>query len=210
MPDFTGLLSALDYAAVAVFGASGALAAARRKHDIITFGFFAAITGVGGGSLRDMLLDAPVFWIERPAYIVVCLAMATAVWVLGSGQRRELVLNWLDNLGMSAYAVVGALKALSFGAPPLTAVILGVMTATCGGIIRDVLAEEPSVLLRREIYVTAALAGAVVFTGLYLFGLGPWISGIAGFLVAFCLRAGALLLGWRLPGFPGRTPPPEA
>ena len=143
-------LTVLDYAAVAVFGASGALAAARRKHDIITFGFFAAITGVGGGSLRDMLLDAPVFWVERPAYIVVCLAVATAVWVLGSGQRRELVLNWLDNLGMSAYAVVGALKAISFGAPPLTAVILGVMTATCGGIIRDVLAEEPSVLLRRE------------------------------------------------------------
>ena len=207
MPELGVLLSVLDYGAVAVFGASGALAAARRKHDIITFGFFAAITGVGGGSLRDMLLDAPVFWIERPAYIVVCLGVATAVWVVGSGQRRELVLNWLDNLGMSAYAVVGALKALSFGAPPLTAVILGVMTATCGGIIRDVLAEEPSVLLRREIYVTAALAGAVVFTGLYLLGLGPWISGVAGFAVAFSLRAGALLYGWRLPGFPGRTPP---
>jgi uncharacterized membrane protein YeiH len=208
MPDFTGLLSALDYAAVAVFGASGALAAARRKHDIITFGFFAAITGVGGGTLRDLLLGAPVFWVARPAYIVVCLAVATAVWIVGSGKRRELVLGWLDNLGLSAYAVVGALKALSFGAPPLTAVILGVMTATCGGIIRDVLAEEPSVLLRREIYVTAALAGAAAFTALYLLGLGAWLAGLAGFLVAFALRAGALVFGWRLPGFPGRTPEP--
>jgi uncharacterized membrane protein YeiH len=205
VPDFTALLSTLDYAAVAVFGASGALAAARRKHDIITFGFFAAITGVGGGTLRDLLLDAPVFWVARPAYIVVCLAVATAVWVLGSGQRREVVLNWLDNLGMSAYAVVGALKAVTLGAPPLTAVILGVMTATCGGIIRDVLAEEPSVLLKREIYVTAALAGAAVFTGLYLLGLGAWLAGLAGFLVAFALRAGAILLGWRLPAFPGRS-----
>jgi uncharacterized membrane protein YeiH len=206
VPDFTALLSTLDYAAVAVFGASGALAAARRKHDIITFGFFAAITGVGGGTLRDLLLDAPVFWVARPAYIVVCLAVATAVWVLGSGKRREVVLNWLDNLGMSAYAVVGALKALTLGAPPLTAVILGVMTATCGGIIRDVLAEEPSVLLRREIYVTAALVGAAVFTVLYLVGLGAWLAGLAGFVAAFALRAGAILLGWRLPAFPGRSP----
>jgi uncharacterized membrane protein YeiH len=206
VPDFTALLSTLDYAAVAVFGASGALAAARRKHDIITFGFFAAITGVGGGTLRDLLLDAPVFWVARPAYIVVCLAVATAVWVVGSGKRREVVLNWLDNLGLSAYAVVGALKALTLGAPPLTAVILGVMTATCGGIIRDVLAEEPSVLLRREIYVTAALAGAVVFTVLYLAGLGAWLAGLAGFAIAFALRAGAILLGWRLPAFPGRSP----
>jgi uncharacterized membrane protein YeiH len=208
MPDFTGLLSALDYAAVAVFGASGALAAARRKHDIITFGFFAAITGVGGGTLRDLLLGAPVFWVARPAYIIVCLVVATAVWIVGSGKRRELVLGWLDNLGLSAYAVVGALKALSFGAPPLTAVILGVMTATCGGIIRDVLAEEPSVLLRREIYVTAALAGAAAFTALYLLGLGAWLAGLSGFLIAFALRAGALVFGWRLPGFPGRMPEP--
>jgi uncharacterized membrane protein YeiH len=207
VPDFTALLSTLDYAAVAVFGASGALAAARRKHDIITFGFFAAITGVGGGTLRDLLLGAPVFWVARPAYIVVCLGVATAVWVLGSGKRREVVLNWLDNLGMSAYAVVGALKAVTLGAPPLTAVILGVMTATCGGIIRDVLAEEPSVLLKREIYVTAALAGAAVFTILYLIGLGAWLAGLAGFLVAFALRAGAIVLGWRLPAFPGRAEP---
>jgi uncharacterized membrane protein YeiH len=81
------------------------------------------------------------------------------------------------------------------------------MTATCGGIIRDVLAEEPSVLLKREIYVTAALAGATVFTILYLIGLGAWLAGLAGFLVAFALRAGAIVLGWRLPAFPGRAEP---
>ena len=76
-------LAVLDYAAVAVFGATGALAAARRKHDIVTFGFFAAVTGVGGGTLRDLLIDAPVFWVARPAYLVVSLAAGLAVWVLG-------------------------------------------------------------------------------------------------------------------------------
>ena len=72
-------LTVLDYAAVAVFGATGALAAARRKHDIVTFGFFAAVTGVGGGTLRDLLIGAPVFWVERPGYVLACLAAALAV-----------------------------------------------------------------------------------------------------------------------------------
>src|SRR5689334_16272334 len=138
-------LSVLDYAAVAVFGASGALAAARRKHDIITFGFFAAITGVGGGTLRDLLIGAPVFWIGRPQYVLVCLAAATAVWVFGWGRTRERFLVWSDAVGMAAYAVVGALKAMALGVHPFSAVVMGVLTATFGGIIRDVLAEEPSV-----------------------------------------------------------------
>jgi hypothetical protein len=121
-------LMVLDYAAVAVFGASGALAAARAKHDIITFGFFAAITGVGGGTLRDLLIDAPVFWVARPEYVAVCLAAAVGVWIFGWGQGREKTLLWLDAVGMAAYAVVGALKATSLGVPPLSAVVMGVLT----------------------------------------------------------------------------------
>jgi uncharacterized membrane protein YeiH len=207
MAELSAFLSSLDYAAVAVFGASGALAAARRKHDIVTFGFFAAVTGVGGGTLRDLLIGAPVFWVGRPAYLVVCLAAATAVWVFGWGRGRERVLVWLDALGMAAYAVVGALKASSLGAPPLSAVVMGVLTSAFGGIIRDVLAEEPSVLLRRELYVTAALAGAAAFVGLRLAGVGVWPAGATGFALAFAVRAGAILFGWSLPGFPGRAPP---
>ncbi|RAK57425.1 trimeric intracellular cation channel family protein [Phenylobacterium deserti] len=197
----------LDLAAVAVFGATGALAAARRKHDIVTFGFFAALTGVGGGTLRDVLIDAPVFWVGRPTYLVACVVAAIVIWFVGWGQGRERVLNWLDALGMAAYTVVGALKALSLGAPPLSAIVMGIMTSTFGGIIRDVLAEQPSILLRREIYVTAALAGAVVFVGLHQIGIAPAIAGSAGFATAFGVRAGAILFRWTLPGFPGRTPP---
>lgn len=207
MLQLPAILPALDYAAVAVFAASGSLAAARRKHDIITFGFFAAVTGVGGGTLRDLMIDAPVFWVQRPAYLAVCLASALAVWVFGSGSSREKVLNWLDALGMAAYAVVGALKAASLGAPPLSAIVMGVLTATFGGIIRDVLADEPSVLLRRELYITAALGGAAGFVLLQQVGLGLWPAATAGFALAFALRAGAILFGWRLPGFPGRAPP---
>jgi uncharacterized membrane protein YeiH len=199
----------LDYAAVAVFGATGALAAARRKHDIITFGFFAAITGVGGGTLRDLLIDAPVFWIQRPGYIVVCLAAAAAVWLLGKRGWRFRALLWLDALGMAAYAVVGTAKALSLGVHPFTAVMMGVLTTAFGGILRDVLAEEPNLLLRREIYITAALLGAAVFAVLTLLGVAFWPAGVAGFCAAFGLRACALKLGWSLPGFAGGEDKPQ-
>jgi len=202
-------LSVLDYAAVAVFGATGALAAARRKHDIVTFGFFAAVTGVGGGTLRDLLIGAPVFWVGRPAYLLVTLGAALAIWIFGWGRRGERILTWLDAVGMAAYAVVGALKALSLGAPPLSAVVMGVLTSTFGGIIRDVLAEEPSVLLRRELYVTAALAGATAFVVLRSLGLEIVPAGLAAFALAFATRAGAIVFRWTLPGFPGRTPPQE-
>ena len=199
-------LTVLDYAAVAVFGATGALAAARRKHDIVTFGFFAAVTGVGGGTLRDLLIDAPVFWVGRPTYLVVCLAAAAAVWMLGPRRFRGRILTWLDAFGMAAYAVVGALKATSLGVPPLSAVVMGVLTSTFGGIIRDVLAEEPSVLLRRELYITAALAGATAFAALRALGLEILPASLAGFTIAFAVRAGAILFRWQMPAFPGRAP----
>ena len=205
MDALTTTLAVLDYAAVAVFGASGALAAARAKHDIITFGFFAAITGVGGGTLRDLLIGAPVFWVARPEYVAACLAAALAVWVFGWGQGRERTLLWLDAVGMAAYAVVGALKATSLGVPPFSAIVMGVLTASFGGVIRDVLAHQPSILLRRELYVTPALIGAAVFVGLDAVAVPTVVAGVMGFLAALTLRAGAILFGWQLPGFPGRA-----
>ena len=206
MDALTASLTGLDYAAVAVFGASGALAAARRKHDIVAFGFFAAVTGVGGGTLRDLLLGAPVFWIDRQGYLVACLAAALAVWLFGAGRARLAALRWLDALGLAAYCVVGAAKAASLGAVPLVAVVMGVLTACFGGVIRDVLADEPSVLLQREIYVSAAVLGAATFVLLQLAGTPGLPAGLAGFATALVVRGGAIVWGWSLPGFPGRGP----
>ncbi len=205
--DVTTTLSWLDLAAVAVFGATGALAAARRRHDIVTFGFFAAVTGVGGGTLRDLLIGAPVFWIDRPGYLVACSAAALAVWVFGEGQGRLRVLLWLDALGLSAYGIIGAAKALSFGVPPASAVVMGVLTACFGGVIRDVLAHEPSVLLKREIYVTCALVGASIYAGLWALGVPGLVAGSSGFMATLVLRSGALVWNWSIPGFPGRGRP---
>lgn len=204
MVSIASTVIALDYAAVAVFGATGALAAARRKHDIITFAFFSAVTGVGGGTLRDLLLGAPVFWVQRPTYLVVCGLAALAVWMVGPGQGRLRVLLWIDALGLGAYAVIGAAKAGALGAPPVSAMVMGVLTACFGGVIRDVLAHEPSVLLRREIYVTCAGLGATCFVALQWAGFPGWAAGAAGFLVGFGTRAGGILWDWSLPAYPGR------
>jgi uncharacterized membrane protein YeiH len=196
-----------DYAAVFVFGATGALAAARGKHDIVTFAFFAAFTGVGGGTLRDLLIGVPVFWVGQPAYLLVTTLAAVAVWVLGPRRFRERAINWLDALGLAGYAVFGAAKATAVGVHPASAVAMGVLTAAFGGVFRDVLAGEPSILLRREIYITAALLAAVVFVGLQAAGLPTLPAGVAGFAAGFGLRACALVFGLAWPGFKPRDEP---
>jgi uncharacterized membrane protein YeiH len=200
----TDLLPLLDYAGVATFAASGALMAAEKRQDLLTFIFFAAITGVGGGTLRDLLIGAPVFWVQDAGYVIACAAVAVLIWVTRGRGLPGQTLLWLDAAGLCVYAVVGTAKALALGISPPVAVVMGVITATFGGIIRDVLAHEPSILLRREIYISAAIVSAAVFVVLEAFELsGVWGSGIA-VLLGFGVRAGAILWGWRLPPF---TPP---
>ncbi|MEJ1157201.1 trimeric intracellular cation channel family protein [Prosthecomicrobium sp. N25] len=198
------LFQLADYAGVALFAATGALAAARLRHDIVTFGVFAAVTGVGGGTLRDLLLGVPVFWVGDSGYLAVSLLAALAVWLTGTGPAWRLTaLLWLDAVGLAAYAVMGAAKATAAGAAPLVALTMGVMTATFGGIVRDVIAGEPSILLTREIYATAALTGAATYVGLGLAGVPSPVPALAGAALAFAVRAGALAFGWTLPGFGG-------
>jgi uncharacterized membrane protein YeiH len=203
LPSVSALLGALDYLGVFVFAASGALAAAQRKHDIITFAFFAAVTGIGGGTLRDLLIGAPVFWVKDAGYLIACGAATVLVWLIGERLARLRALLWLDAAGLAAYCVIGAAKALAFGVAAPVAVVMGVLTACFGGVLRDVLAGEPSILLRREIYATAALVGASVFVAAEAFGAAEAPALGAGVVAAFAVRAGAIVRGWTLPGFRG-------
>lgn len=196
---------AYDYAGVTVFALTGALAAARDRHDIITFWFFAVFTGVGGGTLRDLLIGAPVFWVGDPTYLGIGLAAAIAVWFAAPHLARAKTLIWLDAVGLAAYAVIGAGKALALGVDPFVSVAMGVLTACFGGIIRDVLAEQPSALLKREITISAALLAAAGFVALEAVGVPAGWAGLAGALAGFGLRAGAIHYGWALPGFGERS-----
>jgi uncharacterized membrane protein YeiH len=191
----------IDYFGIAVFAISGALLAAEKQQTFVTFTFFAVVTGVGGGTLRDLLIGAPVFWVHTNATLLICIAAALIVWL---GSRRRLsgrALLWFDAAGLAAYAAYGSAKALGFGVAPVPAFGMGVLTACAGGIIRDVLAGEPSILMRPELYVTAAALSAGLFVGLSLAGLGgPIAAGVAA-LAGFGLRGLAITRGWSLPPY---------
>jgi uncharacterized membrane protein YeiH len=201
IPELSPLLPWLDRAGLAVFAASGALAAARARQTIVTACFFACVTGTGGGTTRDLLIDAPVFWMHDALPLAICLGVAAAVWLAPRRWWPEKALDWCDAVGLAAYAVYGAGKALSYGIPPLPAAVMGVVTACMGGIIRDVVAGVPSIILRPELYVTAAALASGLFVGLTMLGLpAPWPAMIA-VLAGFGLRAAAIARGLALPAY---------
>src|SRR3954471_2200519 len=174
MTDLQALPTALvilDYFGIAVFAISGALLAAEKRQTLVTFIFFAVATGVGGGTLRDLLIGAPVFWMRTNATLLICIGAALAVWLASSRRIAAKALDWFDAAGLAAYAVYGSAKALGYGVAPVPAFAMGVLTACAGGIIRDVLAGEPSVLMRRQLYVTAAALSAGLFVALVLLGI---------------------------------------
>ncbi|MGO4638519.1 trimeric intracellular cation channel family protein [Mesorhizobium sp. 2RAF45] len=203
-------IALLDYAGVAVFAATGALAASRKQLDIIGFLFLASVTGIGGGTFRDLILNVPVFWVGNRDYVLICAVVAVLVFFTAHRvESRYKLLLWLDAIGLAAFSVMGAAKGLAITGSPVVSIITGMLTATFGGILRDLLAGEPSVLLRPEIYVTAALAGAAIFTLGDVAGLPQIVSGMAGFVVALAVRGGALRFGWSFPSYrsrPGRRP----
>jgi uncharacterized membrane protein YeiH len=196
VPFSPDLFAVLDQIGTAVFAISGALVAAEKRQTPVTFAFFAAATAVGGGTMRDLLIGAPVFWVRDNRTLAICLASALAVWLFGRAPRA---LPWCDALGLVAYAVFGTDKALAHGIAPLPAAVMGMMTATAGGVIRDVLAERPSILLRPEVYVAAAGLSATTYALLSQLAMDPEHAALVAVGLGFALRAGAIIRGWDLP-----------
>lgn len=203
------LLVALDFAAVFVFALTGALTASRAQLDPVGFAFLAALTAVGGGTVRDLLLDRnPVFWIAEPAYVLTALAAAAIVFFTAHRLESRLrVLLWLDAVALSVAAAAGMGVALSLGQTPVVAALMGIVTGCMGGLMRDVVANDVPVVLRQgELYVSAALAGSLVGIGV------AQVSDTALLPLATCagvtlvLRGGALAFGWRLPTYRSRPP----
>nr|WP_281417402.1 trimeric intracellular cation channel family protein [Plastoroseomonas hellenica] len=201
----------------AVFAAAGALTASRKQLDPVGFILIAAVTAFGGGTTRDLLLGAPVFWLQEPGLLALTAGVAVLVFFAAHlAERRFLWLLWADAIGLAIFAVLGAEAALREGASPGIAVLMGIITATFGGIIRDVICDELPLILRREIYATAAAIGAGLYVGLESVGLDRTIAISAGMLLALLIRAAAILRAWSLPAYraragrdyPDRGPPP--
>jgi uncharacterized membrane protein YeiH len=196
----------LDLCGVAVFAASGALTASRKQMDIVGFCLIATVTGIGGGTVRDLLLgQGAVYWIYQPVYVLICIGVGVLMFFTAPYlESRYRVLLWADAAGLALFCVTGAEKALEVTGSLPVSVIMGVMTATFGGIIRDVLCAEVPLMLRKEIYATAAAAGALVYIAVVLSGAAPIWGQAAGFGAAFVIRAVGIAFGVSLPVYKAR------
>ncbi len=196
------LVHFFDILAAVVFAVSGSLVASRKGMDLMGFMWFAVITGVGGGTVRDLILNVPVFWVQNPAHVTACLVTAVLMhFVAPRVESRYKTHLWFDAFGLALVTMAGTVKALDVGVPALVAIAMGAVTGTAGGIIRDTLGHVPSVLLSHEIYITASVLGACTYVGLSALGLDRLAAMIAGFAVTFTVRGLAIRYGWSLPVF---------
>ncbi|PTM39328.1 trimeric intracellular cation channel family protein [Bosea sp. 124] len=204
----------LEAAGVAIFALTGALVAARKGMDPFGFILLATTTGTGGGTMRDLALGRPVGWVEAPLNVLICASVALVAWLIAylrpgqlEGWSAKRVLLWADASGMALFAVSGTQIALAADVPLLSAIALGAVTASFGGILRDILAgDRAMVLWSRDFYVTAATAGASATALLTYFGFAPVVVLLGGLAAGFGLRAGSILFGWSFPHLPGNDP----
>lgn len=204
MPANLTLLYLLGLVGAAVFAVSGALAAGRKKFDLLGVVVIALVTAIGGGTVRDVLLDRhPIAWLADPAYLVVILASAllTLVYVRFR-QPPRMSLQIADALGLALFTISGTQIAEQAGLPGIAAVVLGAVTGSFGGLIRDILSAEVPLLLRQsDLYATAAIAGSSIYLLLEDFGVARTPASFAGMATVFAVRLAAILWRLRLPVF---------
>lgn len=189
---------------VAVFAASGALAAGRKNFDLIGVAVLAEVTAIGGGTIRDLLLERKVFWISDPAHLWVALLAAalTVVWVrYWKPPRMSLLIA--DALGLALFSISGARVSHEMGLSPIITVLMGAITGVAGGVLRDVFSGEIPLLFQPTsiLYATASIAGIVVFLLLDFLRLDVTAAALSGMSVVFALRILAIVWRWRLPAF---------
>jgi uncharacterized membrane protein YeiH len=196
-------LYALDLFGVAVFAVSGSLAAGTKKMDIFGVAVLGLVTAVGGGTLRDTLLDSgPVFWITNPEYLLV--AASASILTFFTGRTLPIpqkVLFVCDAIGLAVFSIIGTQKALGVTDSTTVAIVMGVMTGVAGGIIRDVLSAEVPLILRKEIYATAALCGSFVFIILDRIETSSLICILISMATTLSIRLAAIHWGFSLPVF---------
>lgn len=201
---------ALDYGSVFVFALTGALVASRGQLDLVGFIFFAVVTAVGGGTIRDLLLGRPeIFWVARPNLLLAASAAAIIVFFTAHLlESRYSALLWFDALALAIAVPAGVDYAMGAGFGPIIVVVAGVITASAGGLMRDVISNEvPLILKQGELYLTAAFGGAVAALLVHACGLDRDWALIACGVVTFTLRAGSMIWGWKLPVY--RAAPPR-
>ena len=190
----------LEMIGTAAFAVSGALAASRKNMDIFGFCVLALMPAVGGGTLRDVILGRPVFWVSNTAYVAIALAAAVIVFLTSyqPGSRKRILI-WTDALGLALFAALGTEISLNANAGPPVAIMLGVATAVTGGMIRDIICNEIPLVLTREIYATAAFVTSLIYVGASYAGVIAEVALVGSVIAGFAVRALAILYDWSLP-----------
>lgn len=192
-------LAFLDQVGVLVFAVSGGIVAVRARMDPLGVLVLSFLPALGGGTLRDLILDAPIFWLTDPRSLVMVLFGAVLAWIFGTKVEDFKPIRWADAVGLALFAVAGSAKAIDLGHSITIAVIMGGVTASAGGLLRDVVAGREPMLLKQDIYATAALLGGLGYALSHRAGLSFELSTLIGFSLAFALRACAIRFGWSLP-----------
>ncbi|WP_341646780.1 trimeric intracellular cation channel family protein [Thauera sp. SDU_THAU2] len=206
MQGIESILYGIGIAGVAAQAAAGVLDAGRKPFDMFGIVVVALAASLGGGSLRDVLLDRTVFWIADQSYLIAAMIAGLATFVLVRRVRLPARLFLLpDAIGLALFTVSGTQAALAMGAPWLVASLMGVITGVFGGIVRDVLCNEVPLVFSGELYATASWVGALLLLGLAAQGVGPGWAALAGGLTTLLLRLCAIRFRWRLPMFRARV-----
>ncbi|PPS45944.1 trimeric intracellular cation channel family protein [Chroococcidiopsis sp. TS-821] len=195
------ILYLLDLLGVGVFAVSGALAAGRKSLDLLGVAAIAIVTAIGGGTLRDVLLDNAVFWIQNPIYLVVILFSAALTLIYTRfRQPPAKALLIADALGLAFFAISGAQGVEQADLSRIIVVLMGTITGVAGGVMRDVLlAEIPLILRRGNLYATAAIAGIIVYLILQQFGMMRSLAALLGMATITAVRLASIVWGLSLP-----------
>lgn len=190
--------------AMMAFSISGALAAAEKKLDILNFVILGTVTATGGGTLRDVILDTPVFWIIDPVYLQVSILSACFTYLFGSQVKSYVrAIVWVDAIGISLFCVTATAKSLQLGATPIVAITMGMITACFGGILRDIILNREPVMFDPEMYATPTILGGCTYYCLSLTGLNDLMALTISAGLAMLLRSLAITFHWKIPAFKG-------
>lgn len=195
----------IDLFGVAVFAISGTLMAYKKYMDGFGVVVLASVTAIGGGTLRDMILDLPVFWVQQPdfLYAILVAAVITIIWLRITHKFPYQILLVADALGLAFFNVMGLQKALNYGTGPFIAIVMGTMTAVFGGLIRDVICREIPLVLKGELYATTCIFGGLLYVLCTLVDVSTSLAMLAGLLGTLALRLAAIYWHWQLPVFKG-------
>lgn len=201
LPTANSIIYVLDMIGIFACTVAGTVLAKRCNMDMFGAWIVSFIGSVGGGTLRDLLLNHhPIFWLHDLNYLYVILVVSTLVQIFyHTVERLDRAMRWFDALGLAAFTVIGVQAALSFNMPPPIVMMMGAFTAIIGGVFRDIVCQQIPLVFQKEVYTTASVVGSAYYLLMLNWGMNEWLNSISTLILIFAIRMLAVYRGWNLP-----------